>query len=449
MRGAGGRSRWVPWMMAVALAPGPTWGLTPAARGRDGVTVAHAFQRIVPLSSPTSRGRGRPRPWARLATHGRPLVWCGSGGRGGRRLLVILPGGRRRRCAGVRVTSRGAGGRGVTWLGLRRGSFWARPLGAARGVVVRALGARGVFQRVSLTIRDGRLVVAAGVRAPGARARYRLTIFGRRVVHMRVIETAFSAQASTARRDRAALAGFYDYGIGAAMPAQAIDPARHDADGLWLSDRQGHSWVPLRNPHRLWSQVYGPGVRAFGLLQRDRARRYYGVHAAREQDAPDVIVHWPGRGTRLVLRERPATGRGAPNVWLLFGPRAPGEATRRYHLTWTRTPKRSAERAIVVSTLMGGNVRTGARMYVIDYAGGVIARRLPEGVVTGEVRLHPDTFILQNTVRYNPYTRGYRQVLQVLPVAGARVHVRAWLSVWGARVSETWRYTLRAPRIAH
>ena len=447
MTGAGRPPRWASWMaLAATLVPWPTWGRGYEADSRGAAPVACAFSRIVPLSWPSPARRASARPWARLAGRRGSWVWCGGDGRRG--LSVTLPGGRSRRCAGVRVTVPGGGGRRVTWLAIGHGSFWARPLGMSRGVSVRALGARGIFRRVTLAVHKGQLVAVASVSAPGAQARYHLTVSGRQTVHMTVIERASYQDAAMARRDRPALAGFYDFGVGTAMSAMAIDPARHDADGLWLSDARGPSWAPLRNPRHPWRQTYGPRVRAFGLLQRDRTRHYYGVHAARQQDAPDVIVHWPGLGTRVVLRERPTAGRMAPNVRVMFGPWAADRETLRYRLTWTRIQRRAGDRAIVVSTRLGGNVRTGARMYVIDYAGGAIARRLPVHAVAGKVQVHPDTFVTQDSVRYNPYTHGYRQVLQVLPMAGRNIHVRAWLSVYGQRLSETWRYTLFAPRIA-
>ena len=429
-----------------ALAPQFIGGVGYGAIRHGKVRAADAFERIVPLSPLVGTRRARSRPWARLG--GRDGIWvlCASGTR--EPLRVTLPKGLTRRCAAMRVTMRAAGGQRVTWLAMSHGSFWARPLAASRGVVVRALGDRGVFRRVALAVQGGRLMAVAAASAPGAQARYHLTVSGRRVVRMAVSEQAFYRDTAIARRDRPALAGFYDFGVGTGMPEAALDPARHNADGLWLADARGHSWVPLRNPRHPWLQVYGPGVRAFGLLQRDRARRNYGAHTARLQDAPDVIVRGFGHWAHVALRERPMASGAAPNVWVTFGPRAAKRERLHYRLAWTRTLAHRYDRAIVVSTLMGGNVQSGARMYVIDYAKGPVARRLSDRVIVGEVRVRPDTFVTQDTVRYNPYTRGYRQVLQILPVPGRAVRVRAWLAVRGARVSEFWRYVLRAPRVA-
>lgn len=429
-----------------ALGPGLIGGPGQGAIRPGVARSARAFARIVPLSPPPAARHASARPWARLAGRDGSWVWCEHGAR--KRLRVTLFGGLTRRCAAMRVTWREAGGHPVTWLAMRRGAFWARPLSASRGVVVRALGARGAFRSVALAEHGGHLMAVADASAPGAQAHYHWIVSGRRKVRMAVSEQAFYRDAAIARRDRPALLGFYDYGVGTVMPASALDPARHDADGLWLADARGHSWVPLRNPRRPWSQAYGPGLRAFGLLQRDRARRNYGAHAARLQDAPDVIVRGFGRFAHVTLRERPTARGAAPNVWVVFGPQAADRERLRYRLAWTRTPKHRGDRAIVVSTLLGGNARSGARMYVIDYAKGPIARRLPDHAIVGEVRVHPDTFVTQDTVRYNPYTRGYRQVLQLMPVPGRAVRVRAWLAVHGARVSEFWRYVLRAPRIA-
>jgi glucans biosynthesis protein len=105
--------------------------------------------------------------------------------------------------------------------------------------------------------------------------------------------------------------------------------------------------------------------------------------------------------------------------------------------------------AVVVSSLIGGNADTGARKYVIDYAGGPLEGRLPIGAVAGSVRVRPDTFVTQDAVGFNPYTGGYRQVVQVMPVPGRTVQVRAWLDLGGQVISEIWRYALFTPRVAH
>lgn len=446
-----------PWarILAVACAAGP--GLIAGALGVAAATSpARAFDRLVPMRAAPPR----PSPWAargvllaRLASRPARAVWCLPGGPRSVRVTVAT---RRHevdgRCQALRVMARTAGGRAVTPFAVSGGAFWARPAGASRGVMVRALGPGGVFRNVVLAEGRGRLLVSAQARARATRARYRIRISGGRAVRMAVTEGVRYGRIARGVRDRPALGAFYDYGVANHMPEAAVDLARHDADGLWLEEARSISWLPLRNPPRLWSRAYATSVRGFGLLQRDRVLRYYGVHAAREQDAPDVFVHWMGRGGLVVLRERPSAGGNAPNVRAVFEPggtRATGRGwVARYRLVWRRAPARPAPVAAVVSTLIGGSARAGTRKYVIDYAGGPLRGRFRPGAVAGRVRVRPDTFVTQDTIRFNPYTGGYRQVIQVVPVPGRTVHVRAWLDLHGEVASEIWRYALLAPRVA-
>ncbi len=432
-------------------------GLVAGALGVAATTCrAWAFDRIVPIRAAPPRsppGVARGVLLARLAGRPARAVWCLPGGAGSVRVAIALGHHESyRRCRALRVTTRAAGRQTATLFGLAGGSFWARPVGASRGVTLRALGPQGVFRKVTLATGGGRLFVSAQAWTRAAHARYSIRISGVHAVRMAVREAVRYGRIARGMRDRPALAAFYDYGVANHMPAAAVDLARHDADGLWLKEARSISWLPLRNPPRPWSRTYGISVRGFGLWQRDRARRYYGVHAAREQDAPDVFVRWTGRGGLVVLRERPSAGCGGANVRAVFVPgamraRAHGWLAH-YRLAWERSPAHPAPVAAVVSTLIGGSARAGTRKYVIDYAGGALTRRFPVGAVVGRVHVQPDSFVTQDTVGFNPYTGGYRQVIQVMPVPGRSVHVRAWLDLHGHVASEIWRYALFAPRVA-
>ncbi len=418
---------------------------------------AFAFDRVVALATP-------PRPPSRGVTQGVRLarfkgvparsVWCLPGGPRALRATVAL--GRRKvdgRCRALRVIGHTAAGRAATLCAMTGGALWARPAGASRGVAMRVLGPHGAFRRVALAVDGRRLLVSAQVRARATQAHFWIRISGVRRIRMVVTEDVRTRTGAGGVRDRPMLSAFYGYGIGGSMPAAAVDPARHDADGLWLDGARSMSWLPLRNPPRPWSRAYGSAVRGFGLCQRDRATRDYGVHAAREQDAPDVWVRWAGRGGPVIVRERPSAGSGRPNIGAVFMPggvHVTGHGwAGHYRLLWGRSPAHPESVAAVVSSLIGGNADTGARKYVIDYAGGPLKGRFPIGAVTGGVRVRPDTFVTQDTVGFNPYTGGYRQVVQVMPVPGRTVQVRAWLKLHGRGVSEIWRYVLFAPRVAH
>ncbi len=397
-----------------------------------------------------------PRPPGFVLARGRfgagRVVLCRRGAAGGLRVTIRGVLSTPAVCRRVEVVSAAEGLGRTVLLAIGARSFWAVPRGAARGTVAEALGpgVAGRFRTVTIAVGGRDLDVTARARGPAAQLSYRFRVRAGRGVDMRVAAAWVFTQAPPPRWGLPALASFYHYGVGGPMPPSAIDLADHGADGLWIAGGRHESWVPLTDPRAPLVWTVGAGsVRAFGLLQRDRRRDGYGVHAARLRDAADVRA-CVGRGTGdLILEEWPAAARGR-NVRVVYN-RRPGLGRRRgasrYRLSWTRGQPRPRPTARVVSSLVGGDAPTGARKYVIDYVGGALAPGRLRQRVRGHVQVRPDTWVTQDTVGFNPYTGGYRQVVQVLPVAGQPVHIRAWLTVAGATVSEIWRAVLSSPRI--
>lgn len=411
-----------------------------------------------------ARGLSRPSPPRAL--------WTSMGGLGGadrvscerasrHPILVIVKGPwgvRRRDCAALHIQHSLGRARGsATVLGLRGGAFWAQPVGTSRGTEaeawVAASGSPAAFTRVVLTEIHGSLRVLAHLAGALGEGRYRFVIRGVRTVRMAVTARLWG-RGPTPHGETPALVSLYDYGVGGPMPVSAVHLARHAADGVWVRTAKAAYWEPLRDPRRPWSGAVGSGpVRAFGLLQRDRKARYYGRGPTGGPNAPDVRVYLKTqlRG-RVRVSERPAWSTRAQNILAAFVPRARPEGRAgwplRFVLVWSKTPALRPRWARVVDTLVGGNAKTGARKYVIDYAGGVLGPQDPRTALVGHVHVRPDTFVTQDTVGFNPYTGGWRQVIQVLPVADHTVHIEAWLTLWGRAVSEVWSESLLATRIS-
>ncbi|MHB8354443.1 MAG: glucan biosynthesis protein, partial [Burkholderiales bacterium] len=287
-----------------------------------------------------------------------------------------------------------------------------------------------------------------------ANGAYRFEIESRQSVRMTVKTTLFFRQ-----RPRIfgipALASLYDYGVGNHMPVQALYLARHTSDGLLIQTAHAAYWAPLRNPQSLYEHVFvSPAVRKFGLWQRDRRARYYGAQKGRYQDAPNVWAHIPRHlQGHVILKEWPARADDHDNIVAAFVPLVKPQVqtafTASYRIDWTRHDRGRAMISHVVSTLIGGNAVTGARKYVIDYAGGPLRAAGAQAIIRGKVRVRPDTFITQDTVGFNPYTGGWRQVIQVLPLAGQYVHVKAWLTFDHHLASEIWEYDVFPPHRSH
>ncbi len=404
--------------------------------------------------------------WPRFVVVGRssgrlPLTLsCAVGSR--RAMTVTMVGQVRSRswhCAAWRLQGPAPGGL-ATWFEMDGGLVRAVPAGGAPGAAARPLWAPGLkerFRRARISVQGARLRVAATLTGPLATGSYRFTVEAGRALSMAVTARLIFQGPLPAVYGLPALTTRYDYGVANHMPALAVYLARHASDGLWMAGPKAHYWVPLRNPRApLLGMPASAVVSRFGLLQRNRRRRDFGPVATCYQNAPDVEARLVGLRGQVGLREQPLRdrGRGAGygNVAALFMPLVRPPVGRpwveQYQLIWSRHRRRTS-RLVVVSTLIGGSFRTGARKYVIDYARGALPLHLPHSAITGHVRVRPLSFVTQNTWRFNPYTGGWRQVIQVLPVPGRTLHVRAWLTRGRHLISEVWAYDILAPRVSH
>lgn len=115
---------------------------------------------------------------------------------------------------------------------------------------------------------------------------------------------------------------------GGSTPPQG-DPRRevHDADGLLIADSKGDFlWRPLTRPQKpIVNHYQVPGLRGFGLLQRNRDPKDYGDSEARYHERPSVWVEpaedWPAGAVELL--RLPAHHEGIDNMGAFFLPAAP------------------------------------------------------------------------------------------------------------------------------
>lgn len=349
----------------------------------------------------------------------------------------------------------GAAGLPPAILRMQGARFGVIPAGASAGAQLQVVGAsKGeTFRAVRVAAAGRRLVIWA--RLTGlATGVYRMIVEGRRSVRVRVRTTLVFRRPPLPGFEGPALVSFYDYGVANPMPLKALYPARHASDGLLVDTGRGPVWMPLRNPETaFFVQAVTGFVRGWGLLQRNRSAHDYGDTQARYADAANLWLR-PRKAQRgrVTLLAEPLGATGPDNVKVLFIPSSPvtigRPITERYDLIWQRKDPPEGNRARVVSTLIGGDAKTGARKYVIDYARGALPPPTAQHKPRGRVRVTPDTFVTQDTVGYNPYTRGWRQVIQVQPIPGQRLSIQAWLGGLHRPLSELWEYTLDAPRIS-
>lgn len=231
-------------------------------------------------------------------------------------------------------------------------------------------------------------------------------------------------------------------------------PSVHDSDGLVIHRRDGErNWRPLNNPSRLsesWFAEESPV--AFGLMQRDRDFENYQDAVSHYERRPSLLVEpvgdWGRGAVRLV--EIPTPLEVNDNIVAFWVPEAkpvPGEMLEfAYRLHWGALPvDAAADVAYVKETRAGvGGVsgvenKDGTRKFVVDFAGGLLARLPSDAAVKGVVTIAGGEIVVQTLSKIDA-NGVWRLVVDVRPNAGATVELVAHVAGYGRKLTENWLY---------
>ena len=231
----------------------------------------------------------------------------------------------------------------------------------------------------------------------------------------------------------------------------------HDSDGLLVHMANGEIfWRPLDNPPVMRHQVFNaPGIRGFGLLQRERNFSAYQDTFNLYHQEPSVWMepdgNW-GEGD-LHLLQLSTDYEGLDNIVAFWDPRkkpVPLEPFRfGYTLYWeggAADLKRSENR--VVSTRVGLDAQfKGARQFVIDFDGPVFDAIPEDKPPVAIANCSGDATIVDNFVTRNTFLGTWRVVLKMLPKAGSHepVDLRCTLQQGTNVIGETWTYQWSPP----
>ena len=206
----------------------------------------------------------------------------------------------------------------------------------------------------------------------------------------------------------------------------------HDSTGLSIHAGNGEwIWRPLNNPkHLAVSNFMVENPRGFGLLQRGRDFSRYEDLDDRYDKRPSAWVEprgdW-GKGT-VDLVEIPTADETNDNIVAFWSPEKmpePGEALEhnyRIHWTMDESELHSPDIAWVKQTLRStGDVKQsnlirqpdGSVAFLIDFEGPVLKSLLEDAKVRSQVSVGDNADLLENSVRYNPVTQGWRLTLRV------------------------------------
>lgn len=229
-------------------------------------------------------------------------------------------------------------------------------------------------------------------------------------------------------------------------------PEEHDSDGLLIHFTHGEwLWRPLENAPKIRiNRFLADHVRGFGLMQRDRVFDHYQDLAWRYEDRPSLWIEpigdW-GKGWIELVR-LPSDNSTLDNVVAYFVPAQPLNAGQSLRLAWRMRWLKddsglpSGGRVIATRLATSNTERLpenqGVVRYVIDFAGGDLARLRTPGAIEAVSSLQGPGKIRMQRLEPNPHTQGWRLTLWVEPPAEGTAELRAFLKHGESVLSETW-----------
>ncbi|MFO2463129.1 glucan biosynthesis protein G [Pseudomonas sp. 15FMM2] len=237
--------------------------------------------------------------------------------------------------------------------------------------------------------------------------------------------------------------------FGANQPSKVLNYRRelHDSSGLSIHAGNGEwIWRPLNNPkHLSVSNFSVENPRGFGLLQRGRNFSQYEDLDDNYDKRPSAWIEprgdW-GKGS-VDLVEIPTADETNDNIVAFWSPAtlpAPGEPldiSYRLHWTLNDAPFHSPDSAWVKQTLRStGDVKQsnlirqpdGSVAYLVDFEGPSLKALKEDAPVRSQVSVGENGEIVENSVRYNPHTQGWRLTLRLkIKDAGKPTEMRAAL----------------------
>nr|WP_274611405.1 glucan biosynthesis protein G [Pseudomonas sp. SWRI144] len=239
------------------------------------------------------------------------------------------------------------------------------------------------------------------------------------------------------------------YLFGANQPSKVLNYRRelHDSSGLSIHAGNGEwIWRPLNNPkHLSVSNFTVENPKGFGLLQRGRDFSHYEDLDDNYDKRPSAWIEpegdW-GKGT-VNLVEIPTADETNDNIVAFWSPAELPEVGKpldvSYRLHWTMDEKalHPADSAWVKQTLRStGDVKQsnlirqpdGSVAYLVDFEGPSLKALPSDAAVRSQVSVSDNAELVENSVRYNEHTKGWRLTLRMkIKDAGKPTEMRAAL----------------------
>ena len=255
----------------------------------------------------------------------------------------------------------------------------------------------------------------------------------------------------------APLTSMFYYGENTAKPVGEWRPQVHDSDGLLIHDGETGEWLwrPVINPRMLRMNYLATGnVKGFGLMQRDRRFSQFEDTEARYDLRPSAWVETKGEwgAGNVVLIEIPTKSETNDNIVAFWQPKPQPKAGESKELEYTlsfgdesisKQPTGTARRTFVGAgdRVGGGNVENAIRV-IVDFAGGPLDKLDAKSAVVGSASGGDGVEVLQYFVEFNESAKTWRLSMLVRGKPEAPIALRAFLSMEGQALTETWTYEL-------
>ncbi|MFC6339141.1 glucan biosynthesis protein G [Pseudomonas sp. CCM 7891] len=293
---------------------------------------------------------------------------------------------------------------------------------------------------------DKHLVIFALLDSPRATGAYRLIL-------RPGTDTVVDVKSQMFLRDKVTKLGIAPltsmFLFGANQPSKVLNYRRelHDSSGLSIHAGNGEwIWRPLNNPkHLSVSNFTVENPRGFGLLQRGRDFSHYEDLDDNYDKRPSTWIEpegdW-GKGS-VDLVEIPTADETNDNIVAFWSPEKlpepgkPLDVSYRLHWTLDDAAYHSPDSSWVKQTLRStGDVKQsnlirqpdGSVAYLVDFEGPALKKLLPDAPVRSQVSVGDNAELVENSVRYNPHTQGWRLTLRLkIKDAGKPTEMRAAL----------------------
>ncbi len=256
----------------------------------------------------------------------------------------------------------------------------------------------------------------------------------------------------------APLTSMFWHGHGRGVRAGDWHPAQHDASELVLADGNGE-WIsrPLNNPLFTQTTTYSmDSPQGFGLIQQPRDfAAYQGIHT-QYQRRPSVWVSpvgdWGKGQVRLV--ELPTNNSDMDNIdvfWVPASQPKPGEALHyAYQLRFFTNNSGLIPLAHPMATYLGYDRKDSSiQQIAIDFSGGALSR-LP-GTLPLQLHFHAadGAKVLQQSLTYSSQNHFWRALVDVQTAPQTPSNLRAYLTLDGQVMTDTWTFLLQPVQGGH